>query len=166
MKQLNLSFLFVLICLFFCGKSNAQISVWDGVSSDKSWYDGSKQEYHLTTASQLKGLADLTNIDKLTFENKTIYLDCDIDLASFLWTPISDGITNEATPFKGTFDGQNHSIINIYVGSDTNPYNDIYRARRYTYCVGLWGKTSNARFKNLTVQGKIITKENVNVLRS
>lgn len=156
----KLSFLLLSVSLSFCVQLYAQTSVWDGISSDKSWYDESKNEFHLQTASQLKGLADLTNIDKLTFENKTLYLDCDIDLSGFLWTPISDGVMTSDTPFKGSFDGQNHSITNICVSSDTNPYNNSMVGIRSYYCVGFFGVTQSAVIKNLIIQGEVITKEN------
>lgn len=153
------------MCLLFCltlgGKLYGQQSVWDGVSSDKSWYDESQQNYYLMTAAQLKGLADLTNIDKLTFENKTIYLDCDIDLGGFLWTPIADYVSPNDTPeFKGTFNGQNHSITNIYVSSETNPYNNSIAGVRSYYTVGFFGSTSSAVIKNLIIKGNVVTKEN------
>ena len=89
---------------------------WDG-TADTSWYTDHKTdtEYHFTTAEQLAGLAQLVN-DKtasVSFERKTIYLDNDLDLSGFQWTPIGNG-GNFGRFFAGTFDGQYHKIMNLY----------------------------------------------------
>ena len=88
-----------------------------GVKANTSWYVGheSDTEYHITTAEQLAGLAQLVN-DKtasVSFEGKTIYLDNDLDLSGTQWTPIGDG-DNFVRHFAGTFDGQHHKIMNLY----------------------------------------------------
>ena len=90
--------------------------VWDG-SADTSWYtdNETESEYHITTAEQLAGLAQLVN-DKATpvlFEGKTICLDNDLDLSGIQWTPIGNG-DNFVRHFAGTFDGQHHKIMNLY----------------------------------------------------
>ena len=89
---------------------------WDG-TADTSWYTDHKTdtEYHFTTAEQLAGLAQLVN-DKtasVSFEGKTIYLDNDLDLSGFQWTPIGNG-SNFGRYFAGTFDGQYHKITNLH----------------------------------------------------
>ena len=89
---------------------------WDG-TADTSWYFGHETdtEYHFTTAEQLAGLAQLVNDEtaSVSFEGKTIYLDNDLDLSSFQWTPIGNG-NNFVRHFAGTFDGQHHKIMNLY----------------------------------------------------
>ena len=89
---------------------------WDG-TADTSWYTSAPDasEYHISTAEQLAGLAQLVN-DKtasVSFEGKTIYLDNDLDLSGSQWTPIGDG-SNHKRFFAGTFDGQHHKIMNLY----------------------------------------------------
>ena len=91
-------------------------ATWNG-TADTSWYTGheSESEYHITTAEQLAGLAQLVN-DKtasVSFEGKTIYLDNDLDLSGIQWTPIGNG-DNFVRHFAGTFDGQHHKIMNLY----------------------------------------------------
>ena len=91
-------------------------ATWNG-TADTSWYTGheSETEYHITTAEQLAGLAQLVN-DKtasVSFEGKTIYLDNDLDLSGSQWTPIGNG-DNFVRHFAGTFDGQHHKIMNLY----------------------------------------------------
>ena len=118
------------------------ISVWDGSSSDTSWYDESLSEYHLTSAAQLKGLADLVDSNNCTFEGKTIVLDKDIDLCNFNWEPI--GLSGT---FMGSFEGNNKRIINLHFASNGTDY--------FGVGVGLFGRAEKARFANLSIQGKI-----------
>ena len=89
---------------------------WDG-TANTSWYTSAPDasEYHISTAEQLAGLAQLVN-DKATpvlFGGKTIYLDNDLDLSGTQWTPIGNG-DNFVRHFAGTFDGQHHKIMNLY----------------------------------------------------
>ena len=96
---------------------------WDG-TADTSWYTSAPDasEYHISTAEQLAGLAQLVN-DKATpvlFGGKTIYLDNDLDLSGSQWTPIGDG-SNHGRFFAGTFNGQHHKIMNLnhhYTGNE------------------------------------------------
>ena len=103
---------------------NNTLDAWDG-TADTSWYteaDANATEYHITTAEQLAGLAKLVN-DKtasVSFENKTIYLDNDLDLSDEQWVAIGNG-DNNRQHFAGTFDGQYHKIMNLchhYTGDD------------------------------------------------
>ena len=88
---------------------------WDS-TADISWYTDHETdtEYRFTTAEQLAGLAQLVN-DKtasVSFKGKTIYLDNDLDLSGYQWTPIGNG-SNFGRYFAGTFDGQYHKIMNL-----------------------------------------------------
>lgn len=89
-----------------------------GDFADTRWYteaDANATEYHITTAEQLAGLAQLVN-DKtasVSFENKTIYLDNDLDLSDKQWVAIGNG-DNHRQHFAGTFDGKYCKIMNLY----------------------------------------------------
>ena len=83
---------------------------WDG-TSDVSWYNDTDTAFHLTTAEQLAGLAEIVNGGN-TMAGKTIYLDADLDLAGHEWRSIGIG-SNHSLFFGGTFDGQNHYITNL-----------------------------------------------------
>ena len=83
---------------------------WDG-TSDVSWYNDTDAEFHLTTAEQLAGLAEIVNGGN-TMAGKTMYLDADLDLAGHEWRSIGIG-DNHSLFFGGTFDGQNHYITNL-----------------------------------------------------
>ena len=89
---------------------------WDG-TADTSWYTDHETdtEYHFTTAEQLAGLAQLVNnkTASVSFKGKTIYLNNDLDLSGYQWTPIGNG-SNFVRHFAGTFDGQHHKIMNLY----------------------------------------------------
>lgn len=124
------------------GIPDLDISVWDGGSSDTGWYDESLSEYHLTSAAQLKGLADLVNINNCTFEGKTIILNKDIDLCNYKWEPIGLNGT-----FMGSFEGNNKRIINLHFASNGDNY--------FGAGVGLFGSANKARFANLGIQGEI-----------
>lgn len=77
-----------------------------------------------------------------TYEGKTIKLTADIDLTGWRWNPIGFYDNNESTMrcFIGTFDGQEHSISNIYV-NDEGSYK------------GLFSYARGARFKNVNMIG-------------
>ena len=92
---------------------------WDG-SADTSWYTSAPDAsaYHISTAEQLAGLAQLVNADPGTtsFAGKTFYLDNDLDLSGHEWISIGTGRggTRSKYSFCGVFDGQGHVISNLY----------------------------------------------------
>ena len=112
-------------------------AAWDG-TADTSWYDESQSEFHLTTAEQLAGLAQLVNDRAATvsFAGKTLYLDNDLDLSGHQWTSI--GFINR---FSGTFDGQYHTIANLY-----HHYTEQTSKRS-----GLFGVVENGTIRNLFI---------------
>ena len=120
MKKRILGIALAICMMIFCVPmgvfAESAADVWDG-SADTSWYTSAPDasEYHISTAEQLAGLAQLVN-DKATpvlFGGKTIYLDNDLDLSGTQWTPIGNG-DNFVRHFAGTFDGQYHKIMNLY----------------------------------------------------
>ena len=119
------------------------VDTWDG-TVDTSWYDNHENdsEYHITTAKQLAGIAKLVN-DKTaskSFKGKTIYLDNDLDLAGYEWTPIGNG-SNFTRYFAGTFNGQYHIINHLSHHTSENDFRN-----------GLFGIVSSGGIiKNLQV---------------
>ena len=111
------------------------------------WYDDAAEEAVVYTAGQLKGLAQLVNEGK-TFAGKTVKLAKDIDLSALCgakigsWQPI--GLENF---FSGTFDGQGHSIRGLYIDLQDLQSGDA---------AGLFGKTSDAEIRDLTIRGSRI----------
>ena len=126
---------------------------WNG-TADTSWYTGHEEdkEYHITTAEQLAGLAQLVNAapGKTNFTGKTFYLENDLDLSGHEWISIGTGRggTQSKYSFCGVFDGQGHVISNLYShesyieGADES-HNLLRNA--------LFGSVYNGEVKNLGV---------------
>jgi predicted ribosomally synthesized peptide with SipW-like signal peptide len=121
----------------------AQYPVHEVAVGDTDWYKEdayeTTSEYSISTSGQLQYLAQLVN-KGVSFEEKTIKLSKDIALTTNQWTPI--GTTSY--PFKGTFDGQGHTISNLQ--SNDN---------RGAEPGGLFGAISNATISHVTVSGSI-----------
>ncbi len=137
----------------------ADADTWDG-TADTTWYNETDTEFTLTTAEQLAGLAELVDGGD-TFEGKTVKLGNDIDLyceddngelVSF--DPIGYGYN---IVFKGTFDGQYHTISNLYQNG---------WALGYSYGTqggGLFASAVDANFKNLTIDNAEVIMECVDM---
>lgn len=124
-------------------KAKTALNAWDGSSTDTSWYVEGQNHFVLHNADQLKGLSDLIDND-VTFNGVTISLDNDIYL-----NPDDDPkahqsfMIGESKYFYGTFDGQGHTIHNVYIAA-TSEYTGFFRST--------WGLTP---VKNLTMSGSI-----------
>ena len=126
---------------------------WDG-SADTSWYTSAPDasEYHISTAEQLAGLAQLVNADPGTtnFAGKTFYLENDLDLSGHEWISIGTVLGGDYPEYSfcGVFDGQGHVISNLYShesyieGADES-HNLLRNA--------LFGSVYNGEVKNLGV---------------
>ncbi|MDE6823297.1 MAG: hypothetical protein K2J27_01030 [Duncaniella sp.] len=120
----------ILFSANFC-VTNAQNTYWTEEGNyDTSWYDETKNEYHIGNARELAGLAVLSAIPSIDYEsgglegpnkyfqNKTIKLTSDIDLSGHLWLPME---LNGAV-----FDGDGYTIsgmtIHITQGTTSQSY--------------------------------------------
>lgn len=121
---------------------------WSG-EIDTSWYDKNENETNFTilNAEQLAGLAKLVNEKGKTFEGKTVRLDTDVnwvgeeDGKPATWTPIG----TESHPFKGTFDGNHHTVYNVHLTGDSG-------ANSAPLYVGFFGYVENATVSALRVE--------------
>ena len=124
-----------------------------GDKADTSWYvHETESEYHIKTAEELAGLAQLVNADpgKTNFAGKTIYLDNDIDLSGHEWISIGTVLGGDCPDYSfcGVFDGKGHVISNLYShesyieGADES-HNLLRNA--------LFGSVYNGEVKNLGV---------------
>lgn len=95
--------------------------------------------YFVSTAEQLAAFATKVNTGT-SFAKDYVKLSNDIDLKSQEWTPIG----RETMPFKGTFDGCNHTISNLYINKGMN--NSAANAD-----MGLFGYTTNGKLMNFTL---------------
>lgn len=144
------------------GEESTAVTAWDG-TADTNWYKENENEFTLSTAAQLAGLAQLVNGGN-NFSGKTITLDADIDLnpgASYdpttetwingdgqpvaedslhKWTPIG----NYSNNFTGTFDGGGNTVSGLYISNSDEDY------------LGLFGWVGDSgTVKNLTVSGSV-----------
>lgn len=140
-------------------QGNAPIEdTWDG-GSDTSWFDSSKTEFSLSTAEQIVGLGDLVDGGE-TFEGKTITLESDLNLYAedangdpIPFEPIGSYRNEQA--FKGTFDGNGHTIANMsqntWALDNGYYYGDLG--------MGFFGAVEDAYIKNLTMDGASLSGE-------
>ena len=124
-----------------------------GDKADTSWYvHETESEYHIKTAEELAGLAQLVNADpgKTNFAGKTIYLDNDIDLSGHEWISIGTVLGGDYPEYSfcGVFDGQGHVISNLYSHeSDIKGADETHNLLRNA----LFGSVHNGEVKNLGV---------------
>ncbi len=147
---------------------------WDGTSVDISWYlyDTSADEFYIGSPAQLAGLSALcgftatdfsgNEVSAPTFSGKTIYLTDDIDLGGRPWTPIGYYTSgSSASHFVGVFDGNNHTIANMYVGTGSGTL--IHSG--YNFGHGLFSElagtsSSHSCVRNLTFKDSIVDSVN------
>lgn len=144
----------LLVATLIAAVGIAKADTWDG-SISTAWYENG-EPYEIHSAADLAGLAQLVNgidsplfweiVDPVDFAGKTITLMTDIDLgangASGLeWPMIGDGDDN---PFRGTFNGNGHTISNVFVD---NTYDG---AVHYDRVAGIFGYNGGT-IRNLTV---------------
>lgn len=123
MKKRILGIALAICMMIFCVPmgvfAESAADVWDG-TADTSWYTSAPDasEYHISTAEQLAGLAQLVNADPGTtnFAGKTFYLDNDLDLSGHEWISIGTVLGGDYPEYSfcGVFDGQGHVISNLY----------------------------------------------------
>ena len=128
---------------------------WDG-TADTSWYNDTDAEFNLTTAEALAGFGKLVD-EGNTFYGKTVKLGADIDLYAedangnqISFNPIGYGYN---TVFKGTFDGQDHTVLNLYQNGWALGYDYSTEAG------GLFASVVDATIKNVTVDNANIVME-------
>ena len=115
----NLLFLLcMLLTVFTFSTGIFAADAWDG-SVDTSWYKADQTSFEISNGKELAGLAAIVNgnasgITKSNFEGKTITLTADIDLGNKEWTMIG---TNNASAFRGTFDGNGKTISNLVLSA-------------------------------------------------
>lgn len=111
-------------------------TVWEGGSdiTEPASVDG---VYQISSGSELAWLAQQVN--KGENSDCSAVLTKDIDLGNKSWTPIGK---SSSYVFKGTFDGQGHSVNNISINNSLSDQ-------------GLFGYINGAIIKNLTVKGSI-----------
>ena len=74
---------------------------------------------------EIGSVADLIAFHKAVnngnnYSGKTVKLTADLDLQGENWTPIGSLLANPVQGFKGTFDGQNHTISHLTISQSGN----------------------------------------------
>ena len=122
MKKITLFFIVLAFLMVGCKKSDDfsteldNLVKWDGTTA--STFDTNTQPFVISTPAQLKLLSDIVNGTNTTPPNgasssSTYQLKNSLDLNNLDWQPIG----TKETPFKGTFDGNSHTIKGIYINS-------------------------------------------------
>ena len=111
-----------------------------------SWMLGSETTFYITTAQQLKRLADEVNAGD-SKSDKTYLLANDIDLSGYPdWTPIGRfDPPDDMLPFSGVFDGQGYSITGLKISGNE----EARGLFGYTYCSAI----RNVVIRNPEIQG-------------
>ena len=113
-------------------KVDANASVYSG-TPDTSWYSEGKTEFTLTSADQLAGFQELRK-KNTSFEGMTVKLGCDVIFNQGTLEEIkARGDQNHAWKdlhsdyfFRGTFDGQGHTVSGIYMQLATAAYSSMF----------------------------------------
>lgn len=154
--------------VFSFAKSN--VSVWDGVSSDTTWYNENDDFFTLENANQFVGFRDLVDAG-VDFYDKYVSLgNFDIDLGNHLFDPIGFGYKTDSEEtdrvFRGTFNGNNRVIYNLKQnGWDLCPEWDTEYST-YSYSTaggGLFASIENATINNIAISGADIVFECVDI---
>lgn len=119
--------------------------------------DDSSKTIEIASAEELGLFAYEVNQGE-QFQGYTIKLTADIDLSGYNWDPIGHytarTISEETKLFKGTFDGGNHTIKNMYISIDD--FTDGIKA------FGLFGGVYKGSVKNLHLTNAVIQGESSN----
>ena len=190
---------FLQLLTVFCTLTVQAQTYWNGTADKNFPGEGTEASpYLISTPEQLAGLAERTNVDKEDFAGKYIKLTADIYLTNFNdpeqenwkeWHPISgmfygnytedelgqlDSPKIDSIAFCGTFDGDGHTIYNMYCGKgadwgeDFDP-NDFDMAGWgssladldfTTWNKALFGQLVGGTIKNLTVSNANMTGVN------
>ncbi len=143
------------------GNANIKKALAAGVYASETETDSEGNttvtEYSVYAAEGLEWIAANVNDETDGFEGKTVKLVADIDLFKgympdgdpITTAPIGDKKVNgENTAFKGTFDGQNHAIKNLYQNGWALNYEwGVYGS------LGLFRELEGATVKNVVIEG-------------
>lgn len=126
-------------------RAEETVNVWNGsIASGFAAGDGTQgNPFQIETAAQLAYFAKTVNAGE-RYDGKYIILKNNININNQEWTPIG----NYSNPFRGNFDGDNHTVTRMLISSASD-------------CVGLFGECTryniNSAIKNITVENSVIT---------
>ena len=120
--------------------------IWDGSTIEDFYADPEKMVIYIYTPGQFMGLHDKWDNYEPDghhgYDNWTIYLMNDIDLNNNNIQPLTIGWTSSHR-FAGRFDGQGHTIKNVYIGGEEDD--------RGLFGWMCGGDVVNLRLENVTI---------------
>lgn len=123
------------------------VDTWDGITIADGFAVGTGTEnnpYQINTAAELAYFAKSVNGGR-RYDREYIILKNNINLNDKEWTPIG----TDSNPFRGNFDGRNHTVTGMRISNSSANY------------VGLFGECTrhniNSAIKNITVENSVIT---------
>lgn len=122
------------------------VDTWDGITIADGFAVGTGAEndpYQINTAAELAYFAKSVNGGRW-YDREYIILKNNINLNDKEWTPIG----TDSNPFRGNFDGGNHTVTGMRISNSSADY------------VGLFGECTrhniNSAIKNITVKDSAI----------
>ena len=140
--------------LYLVASATAAGSMWNQTTQPNSGYtvSGNGTTITISNANGLAYFANQVNTGANDYSGKTINLTADVSLSGKQWVPIGDQGTECSSAnrgFKGTFDGQGHTITDITV---SYPYKSA----------GLFGYVNGGTIKNLMVVSSTVSNATIN----
>ena len=158
----------LLLLIFLCSLSKVILAddtptqTWEELAQAPTGWGTTPDPYpttiDITSAAELAWVAKMVNDDAITgsdnkkgFEDVTITLTTDLDLKDHNWIPIgkihnsNPDEYNPNYPFKGTFNGQDHTISNMTVDTE--------------YQAGLFGNINGATITNIKLENSTVNKK-------
>lgn len=99
-----------------------EVAPWDGTTVNTSWYSETASTMSIISPEELAGLAQLVR-EGISFEGKTIVLLNHLDMNGHPWKAIGERV---ATPFKGTFMGNDYQIRQLAPSMDGIKYAGLF----------------------------------------
>ncbi|WP_293715342.1 GLUG motif-containing protein [uncultured Parabacteroides sp.] len=158
-KHLHLTPFRLLITIILCSLSKGILAqdtttqTWEDLAQEPSGWTTASTEINISSEAELAWVAKMVNDDTDTgnagqkgFEGVTITLTKDLDLIDHNWIPIGEkGKDYRFTrPFKGNFNGGDHTISNMKIVSDCS--------------AGLFGQIDHTTIKNIKLINCFIEK--------
>ena len=114
-RLIAIAFIILGFCVLAISEASAAADIWDGTVADSfAGGDGSlTNPYQIATGAQLAYLANFTETTNISTSSRYFVLTADIDLNHHDWKPIP--------AFSGYFNGQNHIIYNLSIGTPEAP---------------------------------------------
>ena len=155
-KRIGSLFLVLALCLSLMPMTvlAEDATAWDGsIATTFAGGTGTESDpYQIADGAQLAYLASEVNKGQ-AYENSYFVLTADVNLGNIEWTPIGNSFSDalfggtDYSLFAGNLDGKGHTISNISIGTENNPFeSDVF---------GLFGAT-DGKISNLNLDGVTI----------